>query len=974
MTPERWQRARQILNEALEREPDGRRPFLAEVCSGDESLHQEVEALLMAHEQAGSFLDVPVVKAGQSHADVRLIAGTKLGLYEIGPLLGAGGMGEVYQATDSRLCRSVAIKLLPAAFAQDAERIARFEREARVLASLNHPNVAAIYGLEESGGQRFLVMELVPGETLSEKIKRGAIPVEETLRIAAQIAEALEAAHEKGVVHRDLKPANISVTPDGKVKVLDFGLAKALADDPVTEDFSKSPTLSANPGVIMGTAAYMSPEQARGKMVNKASDIWAFGCVLFEMLTGRQAFPGEDITDILAAVMRAEPDWSRLPETTPPTIRTLLQRCLRKDRRQRLQDATSVRIEIEDALSGAAPAQPAAAWPGQRERLVWAAIAALALISILLAIGFVLRAPKEQQPLQAVRLTADIGSDATLYTEVGPSAIVSPDGAWLAFVAAGPDQKRRIYVRSLDQLQATALSGTENARDHFFSPTGQWIGFFADGKLKKISVRGGPVTTLCDSADDMGGSWGDDDMIVFAKDGSSALSIISSAGGTPQPLLALDGQANEVTQRWPQVLPGSQAVLFTSNRMNVAYFDNAESVVYSIASGRRKTVQRGGFHARYLPSGHLAYVHEGTLFAAPFDLQRLEVTGQPVPALEGVATDPLSGGAQFSFSDTGRLVYIASASGDPSVAIYWMDREGKFTPLRETPGNYSSPVFSPDGKHLALQIADGKQSDIWVYDLESDTLRRLTLGGNSLPIWTPDGKRITYLSVEKGVHITYWIPADGVGAAERLYESTYMQYGTSWRPDGRVLAFNHFTPATLWDIMTLNIEGDEKSGWKPGEFKAFVNSPVTEGDPVFSPDGHWIAYHTGANTGSQELYVRPFPGPGRPLQISAGGGNAAKWSPNGRELFYNTTLTKDSQMMVVNYTASIDSFHAGKPQLWSLAHFDARGYPPKFDLHPDGKRFAVLKAPVTEQTAAANRVSFIFNFFDELRRTVPLKK
>jgi serine/threonine-protein kinase len=973
MTPERWQRARQVLNEALEREPHERERFVAGSCSGDESLRQEVEALVMAHEQAGSFLDVSVVKAGRPHADVRLAAGTKLGAYEVGALIGAGGMGEVYQATDSRLGRTVAIKLLPAAFAQDAERIARFEREARVLASLNHPNIAAIYGLEDSAGQRLLVMELVPGETLAERIKRGAIPVEEALRIAAQITEALEAAHEKGVVHRDLKPANIKVTPDGKVKVLDFGLAKAFVGGAAAEHISNSPTLSGTPGVIMGTAAYMSPEQARSKVVNQASDIWAFGCVLYEMLTGRQAFAGEDITDILAAVMRAEPDWSRLPEATPPTIRILLQRCLRKDRRQRLHDATSVRIEIEDVLSGAAPAQPAAVRPGGRERLARAATALFALIVIALAIGFVLRAPKGPQPLQAVRLSAEIGADATLYTDVGPAAIISPDGTWLAFVAADVDQKRRIYVRSLDQLQANALSGTENARDPFFSPNNEWIGFFADGKLKKISVRGGPATTLCDATSDAGGRWGDDDMIVFATN-TSPLSQISSAGGTPQPLTSLDSQTSEVTQRSPQVLPGSQAVLFTSNR-NVAYFDDAEIVAYSIASGKRKTVQRGGFHARYLPSGHLAYVHQGTLFAVPFDLQRLEVTGQPAPVLEGVANDSIVGGAQLSFSDTGKLVYVPTASGDPTVSIYWLDSEGKFTPLLETPGHYYSPVFSPDGKRLAMTIADGRQPDIWVYDLESDTLRRLTFAGDWSPVWTPDSKRITYASVAKGgVVSTFWIPAEGVGPPERLLESKSLSYGNSWRPDGRVLAFNHLNPATIWDVMTLTIEGDEKSGWKPGELKAFVNSPVTEGNPVFSPDGRWIAYHATAGSGVDELYVGPFPGPGRPSQISTGGGYNAKWSPNGKELFYSTGPIKDSQIMLVNYTTSGDSFNAGKPHLWSPAHFDARSHLGTFDLHPDGKRFAVLKAPATEQTAAVNKVNFIFNFFDELRRTVPLKK
>ena len=554
------------------------------------------------------------------------------------------------------------------------------------------------------------------------------------------------------------------------------------------------------------------------------------------------------------------------------------------------------------------------------------AAAVLALIAIAFAIGFVLRAPKPPQPLQAMRLSAEIGADASLYTAFGPAAILSPDGTRLAFVATGSDQKRRIYVRSLDQLQATALSGTENARDPFFSPDGQWIGFFADGKLKKISVQGGAAVTLCDAPNDRGGSWGEDGTIVFTPDTRAALSKVSSAGGTPQPLTTLDKQAGEVTQRWPQVLPGSKAVLFTSSTHRNNYED-ADIVVYSMASGQRKTVQRGGFYARYLPSGHVVYMHEGTLFAVPFDLKRLEVTGQPAPILEGVVTNPGSGGAQFSFSDTGNLVYVAGRGGGQNVSIYWMDREGKFTPLRETPGNYFNPAFSPDGKRLALEINDGKRSDIWVYEWERDTLTRLTFAGetNAYPVWTPDGQRIVYSSQEKGGAFNlWWIRADGAGDAQRLTESKSPQYAGSWRPDGKVLAFHQLNPGTDCDIMTLPIEGDEKSGWKPGEPKPFVNSAFNERQPAFSPDGRWLAYQSN-ESGNYEVYVRPFPGPGGKWQISTGGGVYPKWSRNGKELFYRTP---DSKIMVVTYTASGDSFRADKPQLWSPGQFTDRGPAP----------------------------------------------
>ena len=901
-----------------------------------------------------------------------ILTGKRLGPYEILSAIGAGGMGEVYQAHDTKLGRDVAIKVLPEAFAHDPERLSRFQREAKMLAALNHSNIATIFGLEQFNSTSYLVMELVPGETLQQRIKReGAIPIDEALAIAKQISEALEAAHEKGIIHRDLKPANVKVTPEGKVKVLDFGLAKAFEGDKSGSDPSNSPTLSQAAtlqGVILGTAAYMSPEQARGKSVDKRTDIWAFGCVLYELLTGKQAFHGEDITEILAAVVKSEPDWAALPAAMPGKGRDLLRHCLQKDNRLRLRDAGDAQIEIQDALTAPAVTVAATAAPttrGWRGRVAWAAAGVFVLTAIAFAIGFVLRTPN---PPQQMRLIAEIGADASLYTAFGPSAILSPDGTRLAFLASGADQKRRIYVRSLDQLQATALSGTENATDPFFSPDGQWIGFFADGKLKKISVQGGAAVTLCDVANERGGSWGADGTIVFTPDLQVPLSKVSSAGGTPRPLTTLDKQTGEITQRWPQVLPGGKAVLFASGTHPSSYEDS-DIVVYSMASGQRKTVQRGGSYARYLPSGHVVYIHEGALFAVPFDLKRLEVAGQPALILEGVVTAPTNGGAQFSFSETGNLVYVEGRAGGQNVSIYWMDHQGKFMPLRETPGFYYNLAFSPDGKRLALEIFDGKRRDIWVYEWERDGLTRLTFAGelNENPIWTPDGQRIAYSSQEKGGTINlWWIRADGAGDAQRLTESKSLHYAGSWRPDGKVLAFSQQSPgATAFDILTLPIEGDEKSGWKPGDPKPFVNSAFSEREPAFSPDGRWLAYESN-ESGSYEVYVRPFPGPGGKWQISTGGGVFPEWFRNGKELFYRTP---DSKIMVVTYTGSGDSFHADKPQLWSPGQFTDRGLGNlNFDLHPDGKRFAVLKAPGTGQTAAVNKLNFIFNFFEELRR------
>ena len=594
MTPERWEELKRVLAAALERKPQERPAYLDQVCA-EPSIRRELESLIAAHEQGdSSFMERPLVESGM------LKLGAKLGPYEILGPLGAGGMGEVYRARDSKLGRDVAIKVLPTNFVNDPERLSRFQREARMLAALNHPNIATIHGIEQSDSVRYLVMELVPGETLAGQVSAGALSIEESLKICGQIAEALEAAHEKGVIHRDLKPANVKVTPEGRVKVLDFGLAKASGGDGGL-DLSNAVTLTAmgtEEGRIVGTPAYMSPEQARGKPVDKRTDIWAFGCVLYEMLTGKQAFRGETVSDTLAALLEREPDWQALPPVTPAKIRDLLRRCLQKDVNKRCRDAGDVRTEIEEALAapptvGASTPRPATR--GWRDRLTQAGLAVFVLTTVALAIGFALRALKPPQSPQPVRLNAEIGADASLDTSLGPSALLSPDGTRLVLVASGADQKRHIYVRSLDQLQATALSDTEGAP--MPSSFARWPvdQLFADGKLKKISVQGGAAATLCDALDDRGGSWGEDGTIVFEPNNRAALSKISSAGGTPQPLTTLDRQAEEVTQRWPQVLPGGKAVLFTSSSSTaVASFEDAEIIVYSMASGKRKTVQRGG--------------------------------------------------------------------------------------------------------------------------------------------------------------------------------------------------------------------------------------------------------------------------------------------------------------------------------------------------------------------------------------------
>jgi hypothetical protein len=910
-------------------------------------------------------------------------AGVRLGSYEVLSPLGAGGMGEVYRARDTRLGREVAIKVLPAAFAADHDRMVRFQREAHVLASLNHPHIASIFGLEDSDGARALIMELVEGPTLHERIAQGAIPLEEALPIAKQVAEALEYAHERGIVHRDLKPANVKLTRDGAVKVLDFGLAKALSDDPLSAEVSNSPTLSAvatRAGVILGTAAYMSPEQAKGKTADRRSDIWSFGVVLYEMLSGQRLFTGETSQETLAAVLRAEPDWSALPASVPARVRRLLRRCLEKDPRRRVQAIAEARIAIEDTLGGAADettvAVPSAA-PLWRRALPWTLAGAFALA---LALVLVLWAPWRMgpEPATPVRLSVELGADASLAGGFGPAAILSPDGKLLAFAARKVvDQPPQLYVRRLEHLQASPLAGTEGARNPFFSPDSLWLGFFAEGKLKKVAVTGGVAVTLCEAPDDRGGAWSEAGTILFTSAGVGGLSRVSSVGGTPEILTTPDQAAEENSDRWPQALAGGKAVLFTTGTGGA--FERASIVAQLLPKGPRKVVQRGGYHGRYLRSGHIVYIRDGTLFAAPFDLDRLELTSPPVPVIEGVTAVPQNAGAQFSFSDSGTLVFLPGKGAAGGVPIQWMEKDGKTEPLRALAGDYNNIRFSPDGERLAMDLREGRERDVWVYEWGRDTMSRLTFdpGVDASPVWTPDGRRIAFASAraDKVTPNIYWQRADGTGEAERLTESKNPQSPTSWHPSGKFLAFTERGPQTNWDISILPMEGDDASGWKPGQASVFLNSPLNEVEAAFSPDGRWLAYRSD-ESGRWEIYVRPFPGPGGKWLVSTAGGTLPTWSRYRKELFYRL-FEVEAPLMVASYAAEGNSFRAEKPWQWSPGLVAGRGGiigTRTFDVHPDGQRFAVLKVAEQQTQDKRDKVVFIQNFFDELRRVAPVGK
>ena len=883
-----------------------------------------------------------------------LNVGTRLGPYEITGAIGAGGMGEVYQAHDSNLRRAVAIKVLPEAFAYDPERLSRFQREARMLAALNHPNIATIYGLEHSDGTHYLVMELVPGDTLHQRVLRdGAVPVEEALTIAKQIAEALEAAHEKGIIHRDLKPANVKLTPEGKVKVLDFGLAKAFAGDTSTEDIDNSPTVSRAAtiqGVILGTAAYMSPEQARGKLVDKRTDIWAFGAVLYELLTGKQAFSGEDVTEILAAVVKSEPDWSRLPEATPVPIRTLLRLCLRKDKRQRLQDAADVRIEIEEALTTPASIGTVAPTKSVLSRkslllatgtlLLGALIASLATWSL-----------KPSPPASVIRSVFSLPAGDRLARTDLPAVALSPDGSHMVYVASRGGAQQ-LYLRAMDSFEAKPILGTAGAVAPFFSPDGQWIGFFAEGRLKKISINGGAAVALCAVGGLVASSatWSTNDNIVFQNLTAGALWQVSAAGGTPKQLSTL--AKGENSNRWPAFLPTGKAVLFTAST-SAALFAS-QLALYRLDTGERRNLI-SGTRPYYSPTGHLLYIQSGTLMAVQFDLQRLAVTGAPVPVVEGVLQSTGNGMAQYAISESGSLVYLTGGIQAGQNTLVWVDRKGAEQPLPAPPHSYRSPRVSPDGKRVAL-VLDELGGHTWIYDLARDTLTRLTFeagGGNTLA-WTRDGKRLAFNS--GGPAILFWQPADGSGKAERLATSENQQNPVSWSPDGQALAYIELDLATNQDIWVMRLS-DRKA-------QPFLRTSFYESSPQFSADGRWLAYVSN-ESGRFEIYVQPYPGPGGKYQISTEGGTEPVWNPNGRELFYRS----GDKMMAVDITTQ-PSFSPGKPyMLFEGPYLSLSATLPSYDVSPDGQRFLMLKA--NDQTQATTQINIVQNWFEELKRRVP---
>jgi len=887
--------------------------------------------------------------------------GARLGPYQVTGTLGVGGMGEVYRARDARLNRDVALKILPDAYASDPERLARFEREAQVLASLNHPHIAAIYGLEEGPvpaghSVRALVLELVEGETLADRIVHGPIPFDEALPIAKQIADALDAAHERGVVHRDLKPANIKITPSGSVKVLDFGLAKlvetsgsgtrasgaqALSMSPTMA----SPTMMTGVGVILGTAAYMSPEQAKGREADRRSDVWAFGCVLFEMLSGKRPFDGEDVSDTLAAVLRGEPDWAALPGGTPATVQRLIRRCLRRDAHLRIRDIGDARLELEELASEPAASAGSARVGEVRPNGQWLRLLpwALALLAAAVSVFLLLQSRQGPSPGGSVRrVELSTPSGVELYTLTGGVG-VSPKGSRVAFIGiVGP--LRQVYVRQIDRFEAEPLRGTEAASwCCTFSADGGFLAFATtDGTLKKISLADGLVTTIATGTDRQGADWAEDGSIVFVRAG--ALWTLAASGGEATPLLVAGSGESGRRYAWPVVLPGAAAVLFASSEGRE---DSWQIESFVPATGERRVVVPRGTLPLYAPSGHLIFYRDGELLAAPFDAGTQHVTGDTVRILENVP-QTATGVPLADVSAAGVLAYAPTTA---SARLVWVSRQGAEQALADTPRIYANPRLDPKGRWVLVSAGD-----LWVHDLTRASFSRLTLGGTAVgggfPVLAPDGARVVFRT-STGLS---WQSIDGGSRAEAIEGTGRDDYPGSVSPDGEKLLFVRLTPGTSGDIYELSLRGGS-------EVRPLVQTLGYDGSARLSPDGRWLLY-TSNESGRYEVYLRPFAESGRRVTVSTQGGTQPVWNPNGREIFYRN----EDKMMAVSVSGA-DPTLSEPTLLFEQRYAFGGGLTiPNYDVSADGQRFVMVK-----EESNASRLNLVLNWFEELRRLAPAR-
>jgi serine/threonine protein kinase len=889
-----------------------------------------------------------------------ILPGARLGPFEILAPVGAGGMGEVYKARDTRLNRIVAIKVLPTHLADRADLRERFEREARTIASLNHPHICTLYDTGHQDGTDFLVMEYLEGETLAHRLMKGPLPLDQVLQYAVEIADALDKAHRKGITHRDLKPGNIMTTKSG-TKLLDFGLAKLKQDgSPAAASLSQLPTethaITAE-GTILGTVQYMAPEQVEGKEVDARTDIFAFGVVIYEMATGKKAFEGKTSASIMAKILESNPaPMASLQPVTPPALDYLVKRCLAKDPDERWQSAGDMCQQlkwISDSGLQAGVIVPAASKQKLKNRVAWAGVAIAIAVAIVGASTLYLRrAPPAEK--QAVRFTVGPPEKGSFTLGTGNRISVSPDGSKLVFVAAAGSSGPQLWIRALDSSTAQPLPGTENATYPFWSPDGRFLGFSAGGRLKKISVSGGPVQTLSDVPGD-GGAWSREGIVLFTPVATPwTIHRVAESGGTATPVTTLDSSRSETAHLWPQFLPDGKHFLYYGDS---AKLENSGIYVASLDSKERKLLVNAASNLAYVSPGYLLFHRQGTLLAQPFDAGRLQLSGEAIPIVEGVEWNPFGPYATFAASDNGVLAYRGGGGAVP-LTLVWVSRNGTEQALAAPPHNYVIPRISPDGNRIAAGIEDGV-GEIWIYDIPRDALTRLTFDGagsvaNVDPVWTPDGKRIVFKGKRNRL---FWQPADGGGGAEQLTsdEISTNDIPGSWSPDGQelVLTENRDT-RKIW-ILPLK---DRKP-------HLFVEGSSYETAPCFSPDGRWIAYSSN-DSGRYEIYVRPYPGPGGKWQISNEGGTEPVWNPKGHELFYRN----GKKMMAVDFTAQ-PTFSPGKPRMLFEGPYvpTPRSFA-DYDVSPDGQRFLMLKA--AEQTPG--QINVVLNWTEELKRRAPAGK
>jgi serine/threonine-protein kinase len=895
-------------------------------------------------------------------------AGTRLGAYEIIGSLGVGGMGEVYRAKDTKLGRDVAIKTLPSALAKDHDRLARFEREAKLLAALNHPHIATVHALDEHDGTLYVAMELVEGETLEQKLKAGALPVDEALRFGLQIAEALEAAHGKGVIHRDLKPANVMVTRDGQVKVLDFGLAKAFSGTAEEASPLHSPALSVamtQKGLVLGTAGYMAPEQASGQATDQRADIWAFGVVLYEMLTGLPLFSGESVPHVLADVLKTEPDWRRLPKNLHPRLRLLLERCLTKKPRNRLHSIADARVEIEAVLGdprGVTPEPMVAAAAAKSSNTLRLAGAVALTAAVAGVAGWLLRPAPAPEPKPVNRLVYPVPETQAFRNAGRLVMALSPDGRRFVY-----NTFDGLYVRSMDTLEARLIPGTEeNLTNPFFSADGQSIAYYAaSGALKRVALSGGaPVVIASGVTNPFGASWASDGTILFGQ--PDGIYRVPANGGTPE--LVIPAQEGEQLYG-PELLSDGDSVLFSAR--TTGNWDQAQIAAQAFSTGQRTGLVSGGSDARSVSTGHVIYALGDGLFAVAFDEATLTVAGGAVSLVQGVARAPVAAAAaavNFGISNDGTLVYLSGAAAElPAWTPVWVDRNGNEDPLGLAPCVCASPAVSPDGARLAYDFPTATQtdSDVWVWSLAQRTNTRLTFepGFQLGSLWSPDSTRIAHSSLGQGLFVR---PADGTGMPEQLLESSSAPPPIAWAwTAADELIISELTASAGLDIVVLGLSGDR-------ERRPLLTSQFNEYRPALSPDERWLAYQSD-ESGQNEIFVRPFPNVGTgKWQVSSGGGEEPKWSRDGRALFY-LGPTSVMEAAVGDSTAFT---HDTPEAVLDRAPYGFNALPPRrYDVSPDGQRFLMMKLPAagTEADVPPPEIIVVTNWVEELKQRVPTK-